>query len=69
MTRLIERTPIIGETIREIREYQATDEEKSKGLWSSVRSAGRIGQINRLIAKMTRQEEVDIIVIFRPSQE
>lgn len=41
--------------------YTPTPEEKRWGLSSSVNSKGPVGKINRTIARLTRQKEVDVI--------
>ena len=65
-----ERLPIIGSLIKEIDQYRLTEEEeKARVHFSSVRSSGRVGKINRFIAKMTRQEEVDIVAFFKSRPE
>lgn len=45
----------------EILRYQPTQEEKRQGLSSSVNSRGLVGVVNRFIAKVAGEEEVDIV--------
>ena len=44
-----------------ILKYTPTEEEKSRGLRSSVKSEGLVGVVNRTIARIARQEEVDFV--------
>ena len=41
--------------------HTPTAEEKRQGLLSSISSEGPIGKINRGVAKVTGQQEVDIV--------
>ena len=47
--------------MREFLNYQPTEEERELGLSSSVRSKGLVGVTNRFIARVTGEEEVDVV--------